>query len=468
MHAPGTSPPTDWLAFAVIALGTLVGPLDSAVNVAFPAITAHFSQPDSAIQWVIVSYVITYATLILIFGRLGDLFGHLAVFRAGLAVSAAAFLASGLADAFEILLATRALQGIGTAMVLSCGPALAASVFGEARRSHALGSYTAVLGVGMTLGPSVGGLLVAVWDWQAVFLFRLPIAIGALALTFAIRLPEQPRSAGGFTPMRATALAALLCVGLVGISRLRHGLPPMDEIAVYLVIVAIAVLLLAFARRDARSSSADRRPMWDRDLVLVMLTGIAVNLVGFAFMLFVPYFLVRVGGFHVATAGIVLAASPLGIIAGGAVSSRLAARIGPKAGALCGALLVATSTVWIGLWTGETLFLVICAAAFFHGLGLGLYQAAQLDVATAVLAREDRGVAGSLVMLTRTLGVVMAASALTALFVAVQAAQPEPASADAFLAAFRQTLLTAAGVLGALLVLSLVRPALWFSRSGAA
>lgn len=177
---------TDWRAFAAIGLGTVVVPLDSAVNVAFPAITAAFGVPPSGIQCVIVCYVIANAALLLVFGRIGDLFGHLAVFRAGLAISALAFLGSGMAETFEMLLATRALQGIGAAMVLSCAPALATAAFSEAQRVRALGSYAAVLGLAMTIGPSLGGLLVETWGWSAVFWFRLPIALVALAASIAV------------------------------------------------------------------------------------------------------------------------------------------------------------------------------------------------------------------------------------------------------------------------------------------
>ncbi|MCB1511946.1 MAG: MFS transporter, partial [Hyphomicrobiaceae bacterium] len=198
---------TNWSAFAALGLGTLVGPLDSAVNIAFPSITAHFDMPQSAIQWVIVCYVIAYATLLLIFGRVGDLFGHLAVFRAGLVICALAFLGSGMALSFEWLLTTRALQGVGTAMVLSCGPALATAVFDDSQRVRALGGYAGVIGLGTAIGPSLGGLMVDLWGWSAVFWFRLPIALAALGLTLIIRMPEQSKAGGRFDISGAVLIA---------------------------------------------------------------------------------------------------------------------------------------------------------------------------------------------------------------------------------------------------------------------
>ena len=117
----------------VIGLGTLIVPLDRAVNIAFPDITTDFSIAISDIQWVVLSYVLTYAALMLVFGKLGDMFGHRRIFLIGLALSAVAFIACALAPAFHWLLLARLLQGIGAALVLSCGPALATALFPESR-----------------------------------------------------------------------------------------------------------------------------------------------------------------------------------------------------------------------------------------------------------------------------------------------------------------------------------------------
>lgn len=459
---------TNWAAFAVVALGTLVGPLDSAVNVAFPSITAFFGRPDTAIQWVIVSYVISYATLLLIFGRIGDLFGHLAVFRCGLLVSAIAFLVSSFAQSFEALLLSRGLQGFGTAMVLSCGPALATAVFSDAQRSRALGGYTAILGVGMAIGPTFGGVLVGIWGWQAVFGFRVPIAVAALVMTFAVQLPQQRKAEERFDAYGALAFALLLCVGLVAISRLRHGVFAAEEAVVYAVLAGAAVLTLAsVGRRDRSETSLWHALFRNPDLMLVTIFGVAVNCAGFALMLLLPFFLSRVAEVPVELSGFVLAASPVGMVLGGYLAPRLTPRFGTKPIALAGALFVVVTTWWMGTWQHGTWLVVMFAAACLHGLGLGLFQAAQLDISTRVLPRQHRGVAGSLVMLTRTLGVVMAASALTALFVFLQSSGSAVGSDSTYLPAFRTTFLVTAGSLVALIALSLIRPALWLSRDRA-
>src|SRR5215831_12394401 len=151
----------------MIGLGTAVTQLDSSVNIAFPTITQAFGLSIGDIQWVVISYVLTYASLLLALGRIGDTIGHARVFRIGLIWSAVALLLVGWSPGFGALLLFRSLQGIGAALVLSCGAALVTSLYGEERRGHALGIYTMMLSVGLMLGPLLGGALTAAWDWPA-------------------------------------------------------------------------------------------------------------------------------------------------------------------------------------------------------------------------------------------------------------------------------------------------------------
>src|SRR3954462_13688191 len=160
---------------AMIGLGTSAAQLDASVNIAFPAITLDFGLSIGDIQWVVICYVLTYACLLLALGRIGDTIGHALVFRIGLIWSAVALLLVSCAPSYGAMLVFRCLQGVGAALVLSCGVALVTSLYGEARRSRALGIYTMMLALGLMAGPLLGGVLTAAWDWPAVFWFRIPI-----------------------------------------------------------------------------------------------------------------------------------------------------------------------------------------------------------------------------------------------------------------------------------------------------
>src|SRR6185437_10394447 len=160
----------------MIGLGTAATQLDTSVNIAFHVITRGFDLSIGDIQWVVISYVLTYASLLVALGRIGDTIGHALVFRIGLVWSIVSLLLVGWSPSFGAMLLFRCLQGIGAALVLSCGAALVTFLRGEERRSHALGIYTMMLSIGSMLGPLLGGALTAAWGWPAVFWFRAPIA----------------------------------------------------------------------------------------------------------------------------------------------------------------------------------------------------------------------------------------------------------------------------------------------------
>ena len=233
-------------------------PLDTAVNIAFPDITGSFGLPIPMIQWVVICYVLTHAGLMLAFGRVGDIWGHARVFRAGLAWSTAAFLLCAAAPSFGGLLFFRFLQGIGAGLIISCAPALVTSLYPEARRSHALGIFTLMFAIGSASGPLIGGALVAHWGWPAVFWFRAPIALAGLLLLRGLPA-EKPCRAGessaSTSPGRCCwrlGLATLL-LAINALPRLRDG----DMLAL-LLLPAACVSLVAFVWWESPHQAAGR------------------------------------------------------------------------------------------------------------------------------------------------------------------------------------------------------------------
>src|SRR5580692_9489574 len=144
----------------VVGLGTLVVPFDSSVNVAFPHIIRGFDLAIPSIQWVVIAYTLTYAALTLVFGRIGDMLGYRRIFQFGNVSGAVAFLLCAAAPSYGWLLVARVLQGVGAALALSCGPALATSLYPEDHRIRVLGMYTMMFGIGSALGTVLAGELV--------------------------------------------------------------------------------------------------------------------------------------------------------------------------------------------------------------------------------------------------------------------------------------------------------------------
>lgn len=396
----------------MIGLGTATTQLDTAVNIAFPAITRGFDLGIGDIQWVVICYVLAYASLLLALGRIGDTIGHAVVYRTGLICSAVAFLLVGYAPSYGAMLVFRCLQGVGAALVLSCGAALVTGLYGEERRSRALGIYTMMMAVGLMLGPLLGGVLVAAWDWPAVFWFRIPIAIAALLLLRGLPA-SQPRAASDpFDIPGGIALALGLVTMLMAFNRIR------ELSAVWLGLLSA----LSFAGFVFRQSGA-ARPIIDfavfrlPGFAALNLVSVLANLAAFSVWLLVPYYLTRVSGYSLGESGAILASGAAGAVLAAPIGGRLIGRrISAERLALAGTTAIGAGLVLLSAWSEQTPTALRVAGLVVQGIGLGLFQLAYTDIVTAALPLGDRGVAGSLALLTRTLGTVAAASIVLMVF----------------------------------------------------
>ena len=431
----------------VVGLGTLVVPFDSSVNVAFPHIIRGFDLPIPAIQWVVIAYTLTYAALTLVFGRVGDMLGYRRIFQLGNVSGAIAFLLCAAAPTFGWLLGARVLQGVGAALALSCGPALATSLYPEDHRIRVLGLYTMMFGIGSALGPIIAGELVQYFDWRAVFWFRAPIALLAFAFTWT--LPRgSPRGHQRFDAPGAALLVIAVTFLLLTFNQLRS----LDQ-SPWGCIAAGAVTILSvagFIHRETHTEQPilDLRLFRDRDFALVTAANALLNLAGFSIMLLMPFYLDRLGGLSVPAGGLALASSPAGIMLAGPVAGRLARSVSPKRLALLGAAAMALAQIFISTADAPANIAFLTGSMFLQGVGLGLFQVACFDISTATIPREDRGVAGSLVMMTRTVGVVTAATVLMLIFQTIQsmADRAGAPAGVAFLAGFHGAFRVAAAL----------------------
>src|SRR6266446_4948589 len=340
------------------ALGALLMSLDSAINIALPAIAEAFRVEPAAIRWVIICYVLTYALTAFVAGVLADRFGPGPVFTAGLWLSGAVFIGYAFAPAYGTVLLLRMAQGLGGGLVYGTAPALVTLSLPRERHGRGLG----LMSLGLGVGPLLGGVLLAGFGWASTFVFRAP-----LFLALAVLTQTQVRRLGGAAPVRRRfALADLL-----RLSVLRSA-------------------LLAFLSNHAQ----------------------------FAVWLLVPFFLVGTLGLSPTVGGLVFALTPLAnaLVAplGGVITDRVGAR-GPLA---CGLVLELAGLLIIATLTSTTSLVVVGAAMALVGLGVGLFQVPNLALMMASFPPAQQGVAGGLAFLSRTLGSAVGVQVTAALFAA--------------------------------------------------
>jgi MFS family permease len=400
----------------MLGLGMSIVPLDTAVNISFPDITGSFGLPLSMIQWVVICYTLTYAALMLACGRIGDIWGHARVFRAGLAWSVVAYLLCAAAPGFGWLLFFRFLQGVGAGLVISCAPALVTGLYPEERRSHAVGVFTLIFALSSASGPLIGGALVARWGWPAVFWFRAPIAL--TSLLFLRGLPPRPTTVGErFDIAGALLLAFGLTMLLLGInagSRLGPGVQMVALLGTAIVTLGLFAWWEGHAARPMIRIGLFREP----DFAVVNAVYVLMNLAAFSVLLLVPYFFARFSDMPLWIAGVVLAAGSTAMALTSPLAGRLIVRVAAeKVGAL-GLLTVGGGLFLIGLWPSDISPGAMALILSVQGIGVGLFQVAYTDIVIRSSPLADRGVAGSLSVLTRTMGTVTGAALLMVIFVA--------------------------------------------------
>ncbi len=451
------------LGLVIVGLGASLAPLDIAVNVALPAITGHFGLALGDVQWLVICYVLVYGSLMLVCGKLGDLFGHRLIFQIGLGISAVGCAACAAAPDWPLFLWARAGQGVGTALALSCTPALATSLFPESQRTKALAGFASSMALAAAVGPFLGGVLVELWGWPAVYWVRVPIALVALALS--ILLPSPPRLRGResrpFDAPGALLLAATMSSLLLSlVFSQRREIPGLWALLLFTVSLG---LLVAYVRHANRVAEPIIRPSLFADprFTIPNVLNVLANLAGFSILLLTPYYLVNVLKLTPLGTGIVLGMAFAGSLMGAPLSAFLVKRIGQRPTVFAGLACVGLGLLPLGFTDLQTPVIVVAALLVLEGVGQGLLTVAYTDIVTATLPPRDRGVAGSLSLLTRTIGIVAGASVLTAL----QARGAEGIwNMAGFLAGYRFAFVMAGGGLLVVLLLSLLWPGLWSSR----
>jgi EmrB/QacA subfamily drug resistance transporter len=462
-----------WLLLCIVSLGVSTGPLDTAVNIAFPAITAAFGIAVTTIQWVVICYVLTYASLLLGCGRLGDVVGHKRVFLFGLGWCAVSLYLCGLAPTFGWFLFFRGLQGVGTALVFSCAPALVTLAFPEAQRSQVLGVYTMFSAVASALGPLVGGQLVALWGWSAVYYFRVPVVLLSAILTvLLVRQPATIAPGQRFDGLGAATLTAAIAGLLLMLNQGNHfgwlSLPTL------LLCGGACGCLGFFMWHQGRCAE----PVLDLSLfrhgafAIANAAHVLVNVAGFTVMLLVPYYLLTYYHASAVAGGVLLSMSPLGTMLASPIGGRLLSSLSAPRLSLAGITLVSAGLLGVGLWQVSSVTALVAGTLLVQGLGQGLFQVANMDYVMGSIPRHQQGVAGSLTMLTRTVGVVGGATLGSGIFGLLQphyTAQLQAAStpvadlgAQAFMLAFQGVFWCAAAVAAVAGVL------MWSSRFTAA
>jgi MFS family permease len=391
----------------------------SSANVALPTLQRAFGASFAAVQWIVLAYLLAATAAAVGAGRLGDTIGRRRVLLAGIALFAAASGACAVAPTLPLLVAGRALQGLGAAVMLALGMALAAGQV-QGRTGRAMGLLGSMSAVGTALGPALGGLLLAGPGWRAVFAAMLPGAVLAFALVR--RLPDEDtvRSGGPFD-----VAGLLLLVGAL----LAFALAATGTGARWLYAIS-ALCIAAFMRTEARA----RTPLVPLALLRdrVTATGFATSALAMALMMTTmlvgPFYLGRALGLGAGGVGLALAVGPLVAALAGVPSGRLVDRHGARRAGMAGLAAMALGAGLVALAPRAAGVAGWIAPLAVLTAGYALFQAANNTAVMEAAGAARRGVAAGLLNLARHLGLIGGSALLGAVFAA---GAPDPAHAAA-------------------------------------
>jgi EmrB/QacA subfamily drug resistance transporter len=399
------------LALLVIATAQLMVVLDATiVNVALPHIQAALGFSGSGLEWVVNAYALALGGLLLLGGRAGDQFGRRRMLVTGLLLFSAASLVGGLATSQAWLLAARAVQGAGGAIVAPTALALIATTFPQGpARNRAMGVYSGMSAAGGAVGLLAGGLLVTYVSWRWVLFVNVPIGIGA-ALAALVVLPRTARRPGRFDLpgiVTGTGGVAALVYGLSNAATSPDGTSHWGDAKVVAALAAGAVLLAAFAFIEARSSHAllPVRLLRSRDRLgaNLMMLGVGATLFGVFF--FLTLFVQEVWGYSPLRAGVAFLPLTAAVLAASAAVTRLVPRTGARPLLIAGAVGTAAGLYWLSRMTEHGTYAGgLLGPLLVTGVGLGLLFVPLSLVALARVAEADSGVASSLLNTGRQVG----------------------------------------------------------------
>lgn len=394
-----------WKTLAVLALSLLIIGLDNTVlNVALPTLQTHFSASGSTLQWIVDSYLLAFAGLLLTLGTLGDRFGRKRALQGGLVLFGVASVLAVFARNADQLIALRAAMGVAGAMIMPATLSVIMDIFPREERGKAIGIWSAIAGVGIGLGPFVGGLLLEWFAWNSVFWLNVPIVVFALVAGAAL-VPESRDPRPGAFDLTGAALSIATLVTLVYgiIEATPRGWTDSLVLACFAAAAVFAVAFVWWERRVA----APMLPLAFFSNPRFSVASGGIGLVFFALMgsvfAFTQY-LQFAHGFSALEAGAAMLPLAVGLVVGSGASNKLAERLGRArviAGGLFGVALVLSTSL---AWTTDMSPVLLCLVTFGLALSMGLAMAPATESVMSAVPEAKAGVGSAMSDVTRQVG----------------------------------------------------------------
>lgn len=406
------------LILLTMSLGVLIAQIDtSVVNLAVKEIGASLQAGVTALQWVVDAYNLVYASLLLTAGTLADLFGRRRIFALGIALFTLGSLVCGLAPNAAILVAGRAIAGLGAALEIPTSLAILAVAYPDARqRTQALGFWASCNGLALIIGPTLGGMLVESVGWRSIFLLIIPLCIVALALT-ATSVPESkdPKGRKLDLPGQTLAITALGALALAVIEGPQWGWGSIGSVSAVACSLVSAILFL-LRQREAEGALVPLAMFENSAFSASLGIAAAMTFGAYAMLFLTPLYLQAARGDSAPVAGIELLPMSVTFVIVSQLSGKIANAYGPRLPMTLGMAMMGTGLFMLALIPLGDSLLLVEAALLVIGGGLGLNTAPVNAVAIGNAPAARSGTASGLLNTARMVGATLGVAVLGAVF----------------------------------------------------
>jgi EmrB/QacA subfamily drug resistance transporter len=411
------TPAVRW-ALAGLSLSMLLSSLGTSIaNVGLPTLAQAFGASFRDVQWVVLAYLLAITSLVVGAGRLGDLTGRRRLLLAGILLFAAASALCGLAPSLGWLVAARAAQGVGAAIMMALTMAFVGEMVPKQKMGRAMGLLGTMSAAGTALGPSLGGVLIAGFGWRAMFLVNVPL--GILTLLLAHRhLPADRRGPdgvrAGFDPLGTLLLAATLAAYALAMTVGHGGFGPLGRVLLLAAVIGGGLFVLVEAR--AASPLIQLTMLRDPARSAALATSAIVATVMMTTLVVAPFYLSRTLGLDPAVVGLVLSVGPLVVAVSSVPAGRSVDRFGAPRTVIAGLVGMVAGCVALALLPASLGIAGYVAPMVVVTGGYALFQAANNTAVMADIQADRRGVMSGMLGLSRNVGLITGASAMGAVF----------------------------------------------------
>ena len=397
-----------WWILVAVSMFTFMSTLDgSIVNIALPTISKDMQVPMNQSEWIVSIYLMMVCACLLLFGKIGDSWGKIKIYRIGTLIFVIGSLLCGFNHSLTFLLFARVIQALGAAMTMATNTGIITEVFPMNERGRALGMIGAFVSLGSIAGPGLGGLILAHFSWAYIFWINVPVGIITMLISEKflpkdITLSGEKIDMGGFAAVAATIMTFF---GGVFLGQ-EHGFLTPIPLALF-VLAVISFFIFLYVEKKVKLPLITFSIFKNKVFTMSLVTALLIFSSNFFVNVVIPFYLQSARGLSPSYAGLLMMVFPFLMVIGSPLSGYLTDRVGPEILVLIGLVMLSvTQLMYMFMHADSPLWYYVVATAIM-GLGNSLFQSPNNTMVMSSVTKENLGVAGSLNSFARNLGMVV-------------------------------------------------------------